>query len=206
MVYHVPAMAHRPLVAVFTAIYMLVFGGWAVATGNYEFLFYAAIMVALIGVVFVIDRQVSFSPLVLWGLAIWGLLHMAGGTVPIPLSITEPGGLPKLYSMRVVPWFIKYDQFVHAFGFGVATLAGWEGLRAATGFRRDCGAGLAVLLVCIGMGLGAMNELVEFVATLILPETNVGDYRNTGWDLVSNFVGCLIAVGWVVLRGNRGQG
>jgi hypothetical protein len=43
------------------------------------------------------------------------------------------------------------------------------------------------------MGLGAMNELVEFAATLLVPETNVGGYFNTGWDLVSNLVGVVIA-------------
>ncbi|MCC6675739.1 MAG: DUF2238 domain-containing protein [Phycisphaerales bacterium] len=195
-------MPHRPLVAAFTVLYMLVFGGWAVATGNHEFLFYAAIMLGLIGMVLLLDRQVTFSPLVLWGLATWGLLHMAGGTVPIPQSVTEPGGLPKLYSLRVVPWFIKYDQFVHAFGFGVATLAAWEGLRAATGYRRGPGFGLAILLVCIGMGLGALNEVVEFTATRIMPETNVGGYVNTGWDLVSNLTGCVLAVAWLVWRGD----
>ncbi len=43
------------------------------------------------------------------------------------------------------------------------------------------------------MGLGAMNELVEFAATKLLPGTNVGGYDNTGWDLVANLVGCVIA-------------
>jgi len=189
MLYHVPRMNHRLLVTAFTALYMLVFGGWAVATGNHEFLFYAAVMLGLIAFVLIVDRQVHFSPTVLWGLSIWGLLHMAGGTVPIPESVTEPGGLARLYSLRPFPWFIKYDQFVHAFGFGVATC-----------FRRGCGPGLAILLVCIGMGLGALNEVVEFIATLIMPKTNVGDYRNTGWDLVSNLTGCVLAAGWVLLR------
>ena len=41
----------------------------------------------------------------------------------------------------------------------------------------------------MGMGLGALNEVVEFVAVLTMPETNVGGYTNTGWDLVSNLAG-----------------
>ena len=45
-----------------------------------------------------------------------------------------------------------------------------------------------------GMGLGSLNELIEFAATLTVPETNVGGYINTGWDLVSNCVGALTAV------------
>jgi hypothetical protein len=48
------------------------------------------------------------------------------------------------------------------------------------------------------MGFGGLNEVVEFFLTLTLPETNIGGYINTGWDLVSNLGGvtaacCLIA-------------
>jgi hypothetical protein len=39
------------------------------------------------------------------------------------------------------------------------------------------------------VGLGALNELIEFTAALIMAQTNVGGYLNTGWDLVANFVG-----------------
>ena len=45
-----------------------------------------------------------------------------------------------------------------------------------------------------GLGFGALNEVVEFAATLLVPETNVGGYRNTGWDLVANLFGATAAV------------
>jgi hypothetical protein len=50
------------------------------------------------------------------------------------------------------------------------------------------------IVFCAGMGLGALNEVVEFVAVLTMPKTNVGGYVNTGWDLVANAVGALVAV------------
>ena len=37
-----------------------------------------------------------------------------------------------------------------------------------------------------------LNEVVEFIATLFL-DTNVGGYRNTGFDLIYNVVGAVIA-------------
>ena len=43
------------------------------------------------------------------------------------------------------------------------------------------------------MGFGALNEVVEFIASLTLPETNVRGYENTGWDLVFNLLGSLLA-------------
>ena len=58
------------------------------------------------------------------------------------------------------------------------------------------------MLLCgaAGMGFGAFNEIVEFVATLTVPDTNVGGYINTGWDLVANMVGAIMACTWIKLR------
>lgn len=53
--------------------------------------------------------------------------------------------------------------------------------------------GLLTICVACGMGFGAANELVEFAAAMTLPNVNVGGYENTGWDLVANLVGCLVA-------------
>ena len=98
------------------------------------------------------------------------------------------------------------DQVVHAYGFGVATWVCWQGIRAA--IRRRGGdavptLGLMVLAATSGMGLGALNELIEFSATLLMAETNVGGYMNTGWDLVANFVGAAAAATVIGLRGVR---
>ena len=101
-----------------------------------------------------------------------------------------------LYNLWLVPGLLKFDQLVHAYGFGIVTWVCWQGLRAAFA-RRGATArptmGLLTLCVAAGMGFGGANEVVEFLATRVLPETNVGGYENTGWDLVSNTVGCLIA-------------
>jgi hypothetical protein len=35
--------------------------------------------------------------------------------------------------------------------------------------------------------------VIEFTATLLVENTNVGDYNNTGWDLVSNLTGSVAA-------------
>jgi len=42
--------------------------------------------------------------------------------------------------------------------------------------------------------------VIEFFATLLVPETNVGGYVNTGWDLVANMAGGLVAAIAVRLR------
>src|SRR5687768_2301854 len=97
--------------AIFVLPYLVGFSALAQLRGSTEFLIYAAVMVVLIGLVLAADRKVRFSPLVLWGLAVWGFLHMAGGTVPIG-EVDADGDALVLYAYRPAPWFIKYDQFV----------------------------------------------------------------------------------------------
>jgi hypothetical protein len=62
---------------------------------------------------------------------------------------------------------------------------------------------LSILIVLMGSGLGAINEIIEFIAVKTLPETNVGGYDNTLWDLIFNLIGGLLAVGWLTLRRQR---
>lgn len=193
----------HPLLVLFVAVYMLGFTGWAVARGNSEFVFYAAVMAALIGGAAGVHRRVGFTTPLLWGLAVWGLLHMAGGNVPIPRSLApdfpEGSGPTVLYNLRLA-WFLpRYDQVVHAYGFMVATLACFQALRAAMGAGMRITPGVAVAGLLMGIGLGALNEVVEFVATRFMA-TNVGDYTNTGWDLIANLSGAAVAAGWAWAR------
>lgn len=190
-------------VATFAAAYLLAFGGVAIVKGNGEFIFYLVIMLVLVAAVYAIHRRVGFSPLVLWLLAVWGFGHMGGGTIPIPAGFADGGsGDPVLYSFRLAPWVPRYDQLIHVYGFCCATLASGEALWAATRPAR-IGVGFAAAAALMGAGFGAVNEVVEFVATQTLPETNVGGYVNTGWDLVSNTVGALLGAAAVWARGAK---
>jgi hypothetical protein len=62
--------------------------------------------------------------------------------------------------------------------------------------------GMLTLCGAAALGFGALNELVEFAAAMTMPETNVGGYINTGFDLVANTVGVLIActIIWISAR------
>lgn len=40
----------------------------------------------------------------------------------------------------------------------------------------------------------SMNEIVEFSATVLVPDTNVGGYENTAIDLVANLLGACLAI------------
>lgn len=191
-------------IMLFTSAYLIPAIGAAVWTHNGEFVFYSAVMVIQAVLVIVTHRRCSFTQPVLWGLSVWGLAHMVGGLVPVPESWPVNGPIRVVYSWWIIPNRLKYDQVVHAFGFGVMTFVCWEGLTAVVRSLRPAEPWrptFGVLLLCIAAstGFGALNEVIEFVATLLVPETNVGGYVNTGWDLVSNLVGAAAAAIWLRL-------
>lgn len=191
------AAPHRlwPGLLAFTAAYMLLacFEAWR--QQNAEFIFYIVFMLLLLGVVWGVHRRLGLSRGLLWCLSIWGLLHMAGGLLVIPESWPYQAPNPVLYSLWLIPDGFKYDQLVHAFGFGSTTWLCWQLLCRMVSPEKPLRptTGLMILMVAAGTGFGALNEVVEFIVTLIVPETNVGGYENTAWDLVFNLIGSMIA-------------
>ena len=184
-------------VALFTSVYLVGALITAVQVSNYEFLLYIGVVVLMMGVVWVVHGRVALTSGALWCLSIWGLAHMAGGLVVVPESWPVMGTNRVLYSLWPIPDRLKYDHVVHAYGFGVTTWVCWQGLRAALGGRHQRvrpTPGLMLLCAAAGLGFGALNEVIEFAATLLVPETNVGGYLNTGWDLVANLFGATVAV------------
>jgi uncharacterized membrane protein YjdF len=180
----------------FTALYLVAAGLGAIWRGNREFVIYILVMLVVIGGLAILNRRVMLTAALLWALSLWGLLHMAGGLAHVPESWPHHGA-NVLYNLWLVPGRLKFDQFVHAYGFGVTTWVCWHvvktSLRTTTGSAPQPSFGLLVLCGAASMGFGALNEVIEFAASLTLPETNVGGYQNTGWDLVANLAGALVA-------------
>lgn len=184
------------MVAAFVALYMAIWLASTLVLDNDEFLYYFVVMCLLVAGVAAIHLRVRLPIAALWGLAIWGLLHLAGGLMPVPASWPTGVDTKVLYNLWLIPGLLKYDQLIHAYGFGLVTWIAWIGLARALAIRGVTirpTMGLLLLCVATGMGFGAMNEIVEFLATRLMPGTNVGGYENTGWDLIANLAGCLIA-------------
>jgi uncharacterized membrane protein YjdF len=179
---------------------LLVVGGYYVSalvvgafSGNDQTVYYAVLLPLLVGVVAYLDSRRSFSPLVLWGLVLWGALHMAGGLVPASDDRV-------LYNVWLLP-FVRFDQLVHAVGFGFAGLAFRETLRDAWSAE----ASGAALVFMGGLGIGGLNEMIEFLISQVVADTNIGGFENTGWDLVANAVGASVAALWVRHRHRLGR-
>ncbi len=183
--------AHRALVA-FSLLYLVAFPVAGVAEGRVApaVTYLGTMAIAMLAVAY-IDRRVRWSRITLWGLSLWGFAHMAGGLIAV--------GDRVLYAVQIVPVLVRYDQAVHAFGFGFGTLAAWEAMRRYLSSPKMT-TGVAVLVALCGMGVGALNEVIEFFTTRVQEETNVGGYENTGWDLVFNTVGATLATVIVFVR------
>lgn len=192
-----PVPAVPRALTLFVLVFMSTTTIAALNQGNTEFLFYSGSLLIIIYILTKLHRRVHFTRSALWLLTIWGFLHMIGGTVPVSPEYVHGNGSAVLYSFRLRPDLPRYDQIIHTFGFFSATVACWEIVRKL--LNAQPGVTLSITAAIMGMGLGALNEVLEFIATL-LTETNVGGYTNTGWDLVSNTLGALCAGFWCLNR------
>ena len=192
----------------FTLLYLGLVTPYALLSANYEFVLYIAVVGLMIPALALVHLRVRLPEACLWAFSAWGLIHMAGGLVPVPEAWPIHGDKRVLYSLWLIPDRLKYDHVVHAYGFGLVAYTSWVALstllsRAQDGAPVHPTLGLLTLSVASGCGFGALNEVVEFAATLLIPETNVGGYVNTGWDLVANLAGGLAVALVIRLRGPR---
>ncbi len=185
-------------VIVFSAAYLLAAAAWIMAIGDYEFLAYIVILLILAGVLWVVHRRVGLPLALIWCMSLWGALHMAGGLVPLPEGWDVGGKTSVLYNWHIAGPYFKYDQVVHAYGFGITTWLCFCGLRSlAPELRMPPSLGALTLCAAAATGFGALNEVIEFTITLLVPENNVGGYVNTAMDLVYNLLGAVLAAIWL---------
>ena len=185
-------LVHAVLLPAFTLLF--------VARKNYEFLMYIGVIVFFLALIIATNRRVQYPNRILWGLTAWAILHMCGGGVFL--------GGQRLYTIMLVPMstrypILRYDQFVHIVGFGVATMLMYHLIIGLLGQPPKRWVSLSIVVVMAGLGVGAVNEIVEFIATVFMPKTGVGGYVNTSLDLVADLVGALAALVWIRLAERR---
>lgn len=165
---------------------------------NYEFMIYVGVMVFFFILILFTNKKVNYPNSVLWGLSLWGFLHMSGGGI-----LLKDGS--RLYELMLVSIsesysILKYDQFVHVVGFFVATLVIFVLLKPLLKPNWKNWTALSIVVIMAGFGLGALNEVLEFIATVITPETGVGGYINTSLDSISNLIGAILAMIYIRIR------
>jgi putative membrane protein len=174
------------LSAIILALFTIIF----VIQGDYEFLAYACTLFPLIWIIVKTDKHFKYIGLAKWGFAIWMFLHVAGG------SIKYHG--VRLYDTVFInlvgnPYnILRYDQVIHSFCYFVLTLFIYSiVLSAAPKANKYL---IAFIAFIGGMGISALNEIIELGTVAFLGSMGVGDYFNNALDLVFNAIGGFIAI------------
>jgi uncharacterized membrane protein YjdF len=162
---------------------------WSLISQNFEFLFYGITTLILVAVLHKADQQFTFSSKVLWGFNIWIILHILGGLLPVDDGV--------LYSFVLIDFIgepysiLKYDQLVHFYCYFIAALLIWK---IVSSLDQNSLATATIITVLAASSIGGINEIIEFLAPVFIPNTNVGGYENTAIDITCNFLGACAAI------------
>ena len=163
-------------------IYLIIFTIIFLKRSNMEFLIYVGAIIFALVLIGLLRMKIQFSKFVLIGLSLVGFLHMLGGALIIEGS--------RLYVQYFVFGLVKYDLIIHFLGIFFAVLLFYEILR---NYIKEVkiipGFIFFLILFFAGLGIGGFHEIIEFIIVLIVPETGVGGYANTMWDMVANALG-----------------
>ncbi len=165
--------------------------------GNLEFVLYNLVLILILVGMYFLHKRYNFSNTVLVGLSVWGFLHMLGGSTLI--SATRPYSWVFVNIMTVgdTP-VLRYDQVLHFYFYVVATVILYQILKKHLSSNAHWPT-VATILVFAGMGVGAGNEIIEFLPVFFDVENGVGGYFNTLLDVIFNTLGAIAAVlyiGW----------
>jgi hypothetical protein len=173
------------------------FGSLFLARLNYEFIIYVGVIIFFLCLIVASIRKVNYTLGSLVGLTIWSALHLAGGAITI--------GDGRLYDVMLIRlsetypvW--RYDQLVHIWGFGASTLVMFSLLTGHLKKPLRNYVALGIVLVMAGLGVGAFNEILEFVVSIGVPESGVGGYMNTSLDLCADLIGAILGLLYIRLR------
>lgn len=179
---------------IFNLLYIIGFALYYFFLQNYEFALYTGVLVILLVLVASFQRRINFPLPVLWMVSIWGLLHMLGGGLKLPSGVVLYRWIPiEIYNAHdALGEFVilKFDQILHFYIYFVMSFVLAHLLRFIT--RTDIKPLYFYFFVAIGsMGLSVVNELIEFAAVVVSPNTGVGGYVNTLLDLLFNTLGAI---------------
>jgi putative membrane protein len=125
-------------------------------------------------------------------------LHTSGGG----LSINNR----RLYEYIIFPLsgepynIFRFDQLVHMLGTFIATIVVFYLLRPLLKEIMYRQAALVLVIIMAGVGVGSINELIEFIVTVFIPDNGVGGYENTVIDMGANLIGAMLASIYILIK------
>ncbi len=183
------------IVLYFTIFYLFLFTIISMFNKNYEFIYYIFILTILIIAITSINKRVNLPVPLLGALTLIGVLHVIGGNIYMD-------GI-RLYDLWFIQDVFRYDNLVHFLSMFAITLVLYNLLNPYLSEEIKKNSFLLyTILVLMTLGLGSLNEIIEFTSVVFLNAAEeVGDYMNNAVDLLFNFFGALGAC--ILLSLNR---
>ncbi|MAG02980.1 hypothetical protein CMI42_06590 [Candidatus Pacearchaeota archaeon] len=161
-------------------------------------MWYVGILVLLVLGVILVHKKYNYPSLVLFGASLWGFLHLLAGWYKIGESVLYGYVFwPVLVTDNPELVLFKFDQFMHLYTYFVMIFLIYYVIKNYF-VENHSRTMISVFLIISAMGIGAINEIAEYIPVLIADNTGVGGYHNTLLDLIFNAVGAIFGV--IVLR------
>ncbi len=183
---------------IFNATYLFWGGAYFLQDFNLEFIIYVGVIIALVAGVLLTTSYTDFPQWLLWMFSFWGLMHVLGGAVHIGSGVLFGYHIHTFLNFGGDFYILKYDQVVHFYLYGVVAMMAYHLLRNVLEVRHNTKL-VMLMAIMASVGVSALNEIMEFIISVVVENNGVGGYENTMLDLIFNLGGAVVATGLMTL-------
>jgi len=182
-------MKRGKLFLLVSVLIILFFSVFAISQKNYEFLAYSVVGALIVWLIYATDKIYKYSNFSKISFLVWIFLHFAGGlfkyngktwySTMIITLVGEPFNI------------LKYDQVLHFAVYFIATFFLYSVVMSFAE-KNTSKFKLWLIIVLSAVGVGALNEIMEFGVYIYYANSGVGTYINNALDLVFNTLGAML--------------
>ncbi|HET8574832.1 MAG TPA: hypothetical protein VFM02_01520 [Candidatus Paceibacterota bacterium] len=176
---------------------IIAWGIYFLSEGNIHDLAYVFLnLVFFLAVWSTVQRSYLGEPL-LWAVFVWGLLNTLAGSTDINGVSLYSISLKDIFGSSApgALIFFRYDRMIHFLAFGITTTYFFHLLHGPFKTKTENRRTVYLAAFLAGIGLGSINETVEFSASWIIGHLGMyGGYVDTNVDLIANTIGAFFAL------------
>jgi putative membrane protein len=177
---------------IFNATYLFWGGAYFIQDFNVEYAIYSGIIFVVMAAVLLTLSYSDFPQWQLWLLSVWGLLHVFGGAIKLHGVSLATYHLYPIFNGGGDFYVLKYDQILHFVLYAIVATMAHHLIRNILEVK-DNKKLVALLVVMISIGVGALNEAAEFFIALNLHKNLSYGYQNVTLNIFFNLAGALVA-------------
>lgn len=178
---------------IFNATYLFWGAAYFLQDLNFEFVIYVGVIVLLLAGVLLTTSYTEFPQWMLWLFSVWGLLHVLGGAVKTSTGVLFGQHIHTFLNRGGDFYILKYDQIVHFYLYGLIAIMAYHLLRRILLVKGH--SKLTILFaIMASVGISVLNEIMEFLISVVIADNGVGGYENSMLDLIFNLLGATTAV------------